>query len=396
MRILQLVPAFSEPYGGPVPAVRLISKELAKRHEVTVYTTTALDSKHDSDRREERVDGYRVVYFGRTLKSLCYSGVFGQLNLSPDMMKAVKQDLKRFDIVHVHSWQQFPDILVHHYATKYAAPYVLQAHGSIPRARVHGITRKKLRWTYDVLFGCRVLRDASKVVALSQAEAEQYRRVGVPHKKIVLVPNGIDLSEYADLPSKGAFKKKFGVGENKKIMLYLGRIHKTKGIDILINAHAHLTKKANSDDLILAIAGPDDGYLAEAMSLVESSGTFGSVLFTGSLDNKGKLEAMIDASLFVTPSFYGFPMAFLEACAVGIPIITTTLGDTLEWINGSVGYVTSPTYRDVAKAAQIVLSDVELAQKFTRNCREIARTVFSAEKVVGRLECLYKEVVCTR
>ncbi len=47
MRILEVIPVFSAPFGGPVTVVRSISKELAKRHEVTIYTTTASDPKHD-------------------------------------------------------------------------------------------------------------------------------------------------------------------------------------------------------------------------------------------------------------------------------------------------------------------------------------------------------------
>lgn len=132
MRILQVIPVFSDSFGGPVTAVRSISKELAKKHEVAVYTTAALDSKHDFDPKEEEINGYHVVYFPRTLRTLCYIGFLGQLNLSLGMFKAVKKDMKKFDVVHVHSWQQFPDILVHHFATKFQVPYILQTHGSIP------------------------------------------------------------------------------------------------------------------------------------------------------------------------------------------------------------------------------------------------------------------------
>ena len=47
MRILQVTPVFSAQFDGPVTVARSISKELAKRHEVTIYTTTASDPKHD-------------------------------------------------------------------------------------------------------------------------------------------------------------------------------------------------------------------------------------------------------------------------------------------------------------------------------------------------------------
>ena len=67
-------------------------------------------------------------------------------------------------------------------------------------------------------------------------------------------------------------------------------------------------------------------------------------------------------------------------------------GDKLEWIDGNVGYVTSPTYYDLAKAVYMMLSDIELAEKFSRNCRKTVDAFFSLEKVVDRLEQVYKEV----
>jgi len=97
--------------------------------------------------------------------------------------------------------------------------------------------------------------------------------------------------------------------------------------------------------------------------------------------------------VFVTPSFYGFPMTFLESCAVGTPIVTTSLGDTLEWIDGNVGYVTRPTPRDLAEAVYRIISDDELRRKFSRNCIKVVISNFSLEKVVERLESLYEEIV---
>ena len=384
-----MIPVFSDPFGGPVTVVRSISKELAKRHEVTVYTTTALDSKHDCEPKEKEVDGYRVIYFSRTLKPLCHSDLFGQLNLSLSMAKAVKENLKQFDIVHVHSWQQFPDLMVHYYSTKYSVPYVLQVHGSLARIG----SKRTLKWFYDVLFGFRLLRDASKVVALSRVEANQYRCMGVSEEKIAIIPNGIDLSEYANLPPKGAFKRKFSIPEEKKIILYLGRIHKTKGIDFLIKAYAHLINDRHYKDALLVIAGPDDGFLNEAKALANVLGVHNSIFFTGFISSEDKLKALVDADVFVTPAFYGFPITFLEACATGTPIVTTSLGDTLGWIDGKAGYVSRPTSRDLAEAMYIIISDEKLRRRFSRDCIEIMKSEFSVEKVVERLENVYEEVV---
>lgn len=118
MKILQLIPAFSDRFGGTTTAVKSISKELAKRHEVTVYTTTSSGLKHDFKPSIQEFDGYTVYYFRRDLKPLYSSGLFGQVNFSLGMFNHVRKYLPCFDIIHVSSWREFPDILVHYFAKK--------------------------------------------------------------------------------------------------------------------------------------------------------------------------------------------------------------------------------------------------------------------------------------
>lgn len=389
MKILQVVSYFPPAYafGGPVKVASQVSRELLKRgHDVVVYTTDAKDPNSRLNVEPVRiVDGIKVHYM-RNLSMMLVKK--SKLFITPELITTLKEEVKKFHVIHLHEYRTFQNIVVAHYAKKYGVPYVLQAHGSLPRIMV----KRKLEWFYDVLFGYRLLRDAAKVIAISQVEAEQYKRMGVPEEKIAIIPNGIDLSEYAKLPPKGAFKKRFNIPEDKKIILYLGRIHRTKGISFLVKAYAYLTKNMKHDDTTLVIAGPDDGCLAEVKSLANSLGISDSVLFTGFISNKDKVEALVDADVFVTPSFYVFAMTFLEACATGTPIITTTLGDTLEWIDGNVGYVTPPKHRDLANAIHRILSDDELHRQFSRNCLDTMRNKFSLQKVIDKIEHLYREV----
>jgi glycosyltransferase involved in cell wall biosynthesis len=115
-------------------------------------------------------------------------------------------------------------------------------------------------------------------------------------------------------------------------------------------------------------------------------------MFTGFVSSEDKLKALADAEVFVTPSFYGFPVTFLEACAVGTPIVTTSLGDTLEWINGKVGYVVQPKTEYLARAICRIIIDEKLRERLSRNSQNMVKTVFSIEKVVDKLEQLYNEV----
>ena len=387
MRILQIIPVFSALFGGPVRVVRFISKELAKRHEVTVYTTSALDHRRDFKHStfEDKLGGYRVVYFPRAFR-------FTGFNVSPSMARALKDTIVEYDVVHLHSWRHFQDVITHHYAKKYNVPYVLQVHGSLPWISA----KQKLKLIYDVSFGYRLLRDASKVIALSRVEAEQYRSRGVPEEKIAIIPNGIDLSEYANLPPRGAFKKKFGIPEDKKVILYLGRIHRTKGIDLLVEAYAYLRKEMSYKDAVLVIAGPDDGYLSKIKSLAQSLGVSISILFTGLLSEKDKIRAYGDSSVVVNVeplNVYG--LVPLEAAACSTPVIVSKTNAISEVVlNGKFGF--SVEYGDVTTFASMlyrVLTDEKLAENLGKNGREYVLNNLGWNKIVEKYEQVYIDVI---
>lgn len=391
MKILQVCPIFPpqpKNFGsGVTQVVYDVSRMLVQQgHEVEVFTSNALDAerKIGNEGSSIIIDGIKVNYFPYIMHYYTFS-------LTPSMISTVKGRLKKFDLVHIHDFRSFQGIIVAYYARKFNIPYVIQAHGSLPSTSDSKL-RSALNLVLDSACSYRLLKGASKAIALSQMEADQYKAIGIPDKKIAVIPNGIDLSEYADLPPKGSFKKKFNIPEDKRIILYLGRTHKTKGIDFLIRAYAHLINDMKYKDAVLVIAGPDDGYLQEVRSLADSLGVSTSVLFTGFISNEDKLRALVDADVFATPSFYGFPMTFLEACVTGTPIVTTNLGDTLKWMDGNVGYVASPSYYEIAGAIYAIISNERLHGKFSRNCVEIVRSKFSLEKVVARLEKVYEEL----
>jgi len=282
-------------------------------------------------------------------------------------------------------------VILHHYAVKYGVPYILQAHGSIPRKG-----KQVLKCLYDVLFGYRLLRDASKVIALSEVEAEQYRSMGVPEEKIAIIPNGIDLSEYAELPPKGAFKKKFNIPEDKKIILYLGRVHKIKGIDFLVRAYAYLINEMHFKDAVLVIAGPDDGYLKEVQELTNSLGVSKHVLFTGPLYGRDKLEAYVDSEFYVLPSRYEtFPMTVLEAYACGKPIIASNVKGLKDLIvNRETGLLfEAGNVMQLSRSIHFLLKEHKEAEQMSLRGRQLVENKFTIESVVDKLEEVYKEVV---
>ena len=382
MKILQVIGAFypAQAYGGTVEVAYRLSKELVRRgHVVTVYTSDSLDKYHRQKSRISEIDGIKVYYF----KNLSNRLAWHRLVFTPSLLPQLSREIKNFDIIHLHGFRNFQNILVHHYAKKYGIPYILQAHGDVPYANQKTILKK----IFDRLFGYTILRDASKVIALTETEVKDYKKRGMDGDKIEIILNGIELSEYEGLPKRGEFRKRYSIRDDEKMILYLGRLHKTKGIDLLVKAFADTSKEL--DNVKFLIVGPDDGYRSALEERIRALKVEDKVLFTGFVNNDEKIAVFVDADVFVTPSFSGFPVTFLEACACGMPIITTNNGDELEWINDKVGYVVKYDKDQLQDAIIKVLSDEGLGRRFGEEGKKLVRGEFGWDKIVKNVEEVY-------
>jgi glycosyltransferase involved in cell wall biosynthesis len=389
-----VIPYFypAEFFGGPVKIAFDLGKELVKRgNEVFVYTSDALDLNNRVKKKEIEIEGMCVHYF----KNLSmFSVKASKLFLTPEMYKQLYLDLSSidsFDIIHVHEYSTYQNIIVRQLSKKYGVPYVLQAHGSLPI-----IGREGRRWLFDAFFGHSLLKDAAKVIALNRMEVNQYSLAGVPAEKIALIPNGIDLSQFADLPIRGRFRKKFGINENKQILLFLGRLNKIKGLDTLVIAFKHIIEE--SKNIILVIAGPDDGYLDSLKNLVSSLKMGNNVLLVGPLYGEDKLSAYVDADVYVLPSTYEtFPVTILEAYACSKPVIASNIGSlnnlVFDGVTGLLVEVSSA--KKLAQNVISLLNDPKKAKEMGLNGRRLVYENYNTEKIGEMFETIYNSILCS-
>jgi len=384
MKVLQVTPTFIPSRFGGVSLFYNLSKNLIKRgHEVIVFTTDIKDRYSRLSNLQSRdIDGIKVYYF-RNISNLLATRY--RLAFPRGMSVAVKKEISNFDIIHLHNVRTFQNVIIHHYARKYNVPYVLQAHGSLVTFFYRGWQKR----IFDAIWGRRILKDATKLIALTPIEAEQYRSMGVSEAKIEIIPNGIDLAEFENLPERGEFRAKHGLDKEQKIILYLGRIHKIKGLDLLARAFADLSKSLNNVKLV--IAGSDDGYLPSLKKLVADSGMTGKVLFTGLLYGQEKLEAYIDADVYVLSSFYEiFGITVLEALACGTPVIVTDRCGIANVVDGQAGLVV-PYEKDQLRDGLLhMLNDERMRLQFGEKGKSLVREKFDWEKIVEQIENTYQ------
>jgi len=390
MKILQICPKFFPPFAssGIVRVIYELSKQLVERgYDVTIYTSDAMDinSRIDSSNCIVNVNGIKIYYF----RSILYERAWRyKFFITPDLARIIKKSIREYDIVHMHDYRTFQNIVAYYYAVKYNKPYILQAHGSLAITTGKDIPKK----LFDLIWGYRMIQYASKLIALTKAEAAQYRKMSIKQDNIVIIPNGINLSEYKNLPKRGNFRQKYSIGDDEKIILYLGRLHKVKGLDLLVKAFAKLSKEYH--DIKLVIVGPDNGMLNELKNLVNSFNISSSVIFTGSLYGESKLEALVDADIFVLPSYYEtFPIAVLEAMACGLPIIITRSCEFQREINNFAGFSVKTSVLDLYNAIKKLIENENLRKVFGKNSIKIISLKFNLENIIKKYLKLYKSIL---
>jgi len=351
-----------------------------------VYTTDALDSKSrvEVSSNPVHIGNIEVFYFKNFSNYLCYKY---RLPLPLGMPLEIKDKIKKFDVIHLHGYPHSQNIIVHHYAQKHHVAYVLQAHGSLTPIA----TNSALRKVYELFWGRRILKDASRLLAGTAAEAQQYRGMGVSEDKIEIIPHGIDALTFEDLPKRGEFRAKYGLKDNQKVILYLGRIHWLKGLDLLLKAFADISN--DFDDVKLVIAGPDHGFLPTLKKLVKELEIEGGFLFAGPLYGREKLEAYVDADVYVLPAIYeSFSLTVLESCACGLPVVVTDRCGVADIIDGQAGLVVPYDRNQLGDAILRILSDDKIRQQFAEKGKLLVRERFAWEKLIEQIEKVYQSI----
>ena len=385
MKILQAVDFFSVPHGGgTVDIVYRVSRALRQRdHEVVIYTS---DYELDQDYIDS-MPGVKVYPFHSWLH-------LWRLHFTPGMIRETRKKLKDFDVIHLHCHRNFQNIVLRYYARKYGVPYILDAHGSTLRiAEGKEWLKPLLKWIYDVTFGHRILRDASRVIAETEVGVNEYKQLGVNQDKIALIHPPLDVDEFGQLPPPGLFRRKYNVKE-RYVILFLGRINWIKGIDFLVESFHLLVQQGH--DAILAIVGPDDGYKYILDNLISELDLSDRVLFTGFLAGEDKLSALVDADVLVQPSIYEqSARPSFEAILCDTPVIVsrnTGAGEDVAKIDAGwlMEYGNKGELRD---AIQYILEHPDEARIKTQKAKEYIKANLSLARQIEKYEKLYEEVM---
>jgi glycosyltransferase involved in cell wall biosynthesis len=389
MRIIHAISSISRVAGGPSYAVVAMARAAAALgHDVTIHATDYLSPEGPSA-SEVAVGPGRVrtvVHKHLALPQLT-------LQASTGMARALSEEIPKADVVHLHSMYLFHDYWVRRVCLAAKVPYIFRPHGTLdPFIYNRHRFRKRI---VEVLFQDSVTSDATLIHYTSDQEQElaQPYVFGRPG---VVVPLGVDLARFAAMPPKSAFTDRHPETRGRKIVLFLSRVSFKKGLEILIPAFAAAT--TSRDDMHLVIAGPDDGFEAQARSLVQQNGIEARTTFTGHLNAERVLEALGAADVFALPSHTeNFGIAAAEAIAAGVPSILSEHIQIAPPAEADGACLSLPREQEMWTDAMLrLLSNTAEASDMSRHARAHAAATYSWDAIALRLVAMYETAIGKR
>ena len=385
MKILHVFSYISPNANGTISLLRHLTPALARRgHEVGIFTS-------DFELNNDYINSFSPVIIYSYPSGLNLKWLY--LFFSPAIMSKAKRAVPSFEILHLHCLRSLQNIVVWHYARKYGIPYVIDAHGSTLRiARNRGV-KWLLQRLYDMLWGYRLLRGASKVIAETEVGIKEYKDLGVPGEKIVLLEPAFAIEEYSKLPPWGRFRDKYKI-KDRHIVMFFGRINWIKGVDFLTESFSELLQL--KEDVILVFVGPDDGYKSQLEQIISTLNIADKVLFTGFLSGDDKLSALVDADVVIQTSRHEQgAWAPFEAILCGTPIIVTEhtgAGEDVKEIDA--GYLAEfGNKKALAQLIVRVLEDPAEARAKAQRAAQYLREHRSLDNMVTDYEKVYLQCI---
>ncbi len=264
-------------------------------------------------------------------------------------------------------------------------PLVATFHPAFDNKRLN-LTSGTQHLTYQVYAPC--LAHYNRVIVFSYIQRGMLIRLGIPSKKVSVIPNGVDTDKYFP----GFSVTRAGLSA-KRVFVYQGRLSPEKNLEALLRAWKYCDM---GSDCVLLIVG--NGPLAPL--LMNSYGPDLGVLWKGFVaDEQQRIDMLRGADVFVLPSLVeGLSLSLLEAMACGVACVATDAGADGEVLANGVG-ITLSTHR-VSAQLQTILplcrDHPELTALLGKKARQRAVERYTLNENISHLEALYQQVMLRR
>ncbi|MEG3069665.1 MAG: glycosyltransferase family 4 protein [Candidatus Syntrophopropionicum ammoniitolerans] len=296
-------------------------------------------------------------------------------------------DVRRFDIIHAHDWL----VAYAARAVKHAGrlPLVVTIHAT-EYGRNYGLHNDVQRHISDIEWW--LTYEAWKVICCSQYMEGEIKHVfQLPQDKVAIIPNGVNVANFQARSDKAS--RSFYAAPDEKIIFYVGRLVKEKGVQILLDAAPEILANHPQTKFVIAGKGP---YLDTLKQQAELLGIANRVYFTGYIndDVRNSLYSWSDVAVF--PSLYEpFGIVVLEAMAAGTPVVVSDCGGISETVRQGIDglKVRTGNSHSLARNILTLLKKPELGEKLKENAYKRVVDEFNWEGIARQTIAVYKEVL---
>ncbi|MDA7960610.1 MAG: glycosyltransferase family 4 protein [Nitrosopumilus sp.] len=358
----------------------------ANGHEPTIYTTD-LDFARARDGlfnkalpREEERDGVLIK------RSHAYARIH-RFFINPGICSMIKGD--KPDIIHAVGIRGFQTIAAALASRSLGVPLVISDQGGLGTHPNAGRGTTRLLYALQEPAIRMMIRRAARIIAANEYEKRIFSEYCDP-AKIRIVRNGIDLGTVASPPFD--YRAKHGI---RRFLLFVGRLDRTKGPDILLRAAKILKDSGRLGDAKILLMGPDFGFEGELRSMIRDLDLGNEVILVPNPPRDDVVAAYHGCEFLVLPSRWEMsPLTPVEGFACGKTVISSRIEGVADIIRDGVdGLLFEPeSHEDLAEKAAALLGDPGLVSRLAASARGRSSEYADARMWEG-LAAVYKE--CT-
>ncbi len=383
MKIAIFTDTYKPQMNGVVAYLSNCIESLSKDHQVVLF---APGDKEFKIEKKDNLKTYWIpsspfpFYEGYKIASMDYKRVSEILKKEkPEVIHAHAPVILGVQAMIAAKRQNIPTVVTHHTHFPDYVPYLLD--GKLPKA-LDKFSKKSVEKLIK-----HVYKNADVVTAPTQELVDELSTYGLDN--VTLLPNGVKLKNFVkNQKAVDALRKKLKIGEDKKVVVYLGRVSFEKKLDVLLKAF----RKIETKDRMLLIAGSGP-YLEETKKLAEDLG-IRNIRFSGFLEESEIAAAYACGDIFASASdTETFGLTFVEAMNMELPVVGVAMFGAKELIEpGKNGLLVEPgDCSKFALAMERLLEDEQLREKLGKTGRKMAKK-YSLQNSIKRTLEIYKKV----
>lgn len=376
-QVLHVVPSLDEAMGGSVhAALRLCEARLARGEPTRVVATVG-----PGDRLDYLDTDFATVWWDAFRRRPPHGRFW-----SPSLGRWLARRVASFDLVHVHGIFPVSSLAAARWCRRRRVPYVVQPHGSLDPFDLRRHAPAKAAFAP---VGRRALAGAGAVVCTTALEAERLVTWGAEVERVV-VPLPVPAPPVAD----GAeFRRRHGLAVDAVVVLFIGRLHEKKGIDLLVPAVQAL--RAREPRLHLMVVGEGAAaYEAEVDALLAAPRAEGWATRLGFLSGEDKGGAYAAADVFALPSRNeNFGITVVEAAAAGEALLVSEETYVCDAVDAAGAGVVCPPTAEGCEAGLARLVDAGRRAAAGAAARRMAAERFSPEAAGAAMDAAYARVL---